>query len=117
MIFRLTLNYFLCFFFASGYDYDASSVEKSKEFLKSCRSYLKSDTNLLWVAFQSNVLSDLCDAGDDFNVDSGKFLVEGDTGLVSIGTGGNFETSTTGKVKQKGAFMQSSTHQALTLGY
>ena len=57
------------------------------------------------------------DAGDDFNVDSGKFLVEGDTGLVSIGTGGNFETSTSGKVKQKGAFMQSSTHQALTLGY
>ena len=41
------------------------------------------------------------DAGDDFNVDSGKFLVEGDTGLVSIGTGGDFETSTTGKVKQK----------------
>ena len=29
---------------------------------------------------------------------------------------GNIETSTTGKVKQKGAFMQSSTHQALTLG-
>ena len=57
------------------------------------------------------------DAGDDFNVDSGKFLVEGDTGLVSIGTGGDLETSTTGKVKQKGAFMQSSTHQALTLGY
>ena len=56
------------------------------------------------------------DAGDDFNVDSGKFLVEGDTGLVSIGTGGDFETSTTGKVKMKGSFMQSSTHQALTLG-
>jgi hypothetical protein len=31
--------------------------------------------------------------------------------------GGDLETSTTGKVKQKGAFMQSSTHQALTLGY
>jgi hypothetical protein len=29
----------------------------------------------------------------------------------------NIETSTTTKVKQKGAFMQSSTHQALTLGY
>ena len=26
-------------------------------------------------------------------------------------------TSTTGKIKQKGAFMQSSTHQALVLGY
>ena len=30
---------------------------------------------------------------------------------------GNVETSITTKVKQKGAFMQSSTHQALTLGY
>ena len=29
---------------------------------------------------------------------------------------GNIETTTTTKVKQKGAFMQSSTHQALTLG-
>ena len=57
------------------------------------------------------------DAGDDFNVDSGKFLVEGDTGLVSIGTGGNFETSTTGKIKEKGSFLQSSIHQALTLGF
>ena len=31
-------------------------------------------------------------------------------------TGQNIATSTTTKVKQKGAFMQSSTHQALTLG-
>ena len=30
--------------------------------------------------------------------------------------GGDLETSTTGKVKQKGAFMQSSTHQAMVLG-
>jgi hypothetical protein len=30
---------------------------------------------------------------------------------------GDIETSTTGKIKQKGAFMQSSTHQALVLGY
>ena len=29
---------------------------------------------------------------------------------------GDVETSTTGKIKQKGAFMQSSTHQALVLG-
>tara|TARA_R100001443_G_scaffold3021_1_gene9770 strand:+ start:594 stop:3230 length:2637 start_codon:yes stop_codon:yes gene_type:complete len=56
------------------------------------------------------------DAGDDFNVGSGKLLVEGDTGLVSIGTGGDFQTSTTGKIKQKGAFMQSSTHQSLFIG-
>ena len=30
---------------------------------------------------------------------------------------GDVETATNKKVKQKGAFMQSSTHQALTLGY
>ena len=34
----------------------------------------------------------------------------------NIVVAGNIETSTTSKVKQKGAFMQSSTHQALTLG-
>jgi len=39
------------------------------------------------------------------------------SGNITIGTGGDLETSTTGKIKQKGAFMQSSTHQALTLGY
>jgi hypothetical protein len=36
---------------------------------------------------------------------------------LSFDTSGNVSTSTTGKFKQKGAFMQSSTHQALTLGY
>ena len=66
------------------------------------------------------------DAGDDFNVGSGKLLVEGDTGLVTFGaatttTGdathnGNIIMSTTMKVQQKGAFMQSSTHQSLVLG-
>jgi hypothetical protein len=34
----------------------------------------------------------------------------------SITANGGFETSTTTKVKQKGAFMQSSTHQAMVLG-
>ena len=38
------------------------------------------------------------------------------SGDVSLAAGVDLETSTTGKVKQKGAFMQSSTHQALTLG-
>ena len=39
-------------------------------------------------------------------------------GIIVTGdiTGQNIATSTTTKVKQKGAFMQSSTHQALTLG-
>ncbi len=39
------------------------------------------------------------------------------SGDVSLAAGVDLETSTTGKIKQKGAFMQSSTHQALTLGY
>ena len=40
-------------------------------------------------------------------------------GIIVTGdiTGQNIATSTTTKVKQKGAFMQSSTHQALILGY
>jgi hypothetical protein len=37
------------------------------------------------------------------------------TGLITAN--GGIETDTNSKVKQKGAFMQSSTHQALTLGY
>ena len=48
-------------------------------------------------------------AGDDV-------LTTSDSG-VDISNVVTLETSTTGKVKQKGAFMQSSTHQALTLGY
>ena len=46
------------------------------------------------------------------------FVVTDDSNGIDflIDTDGNIETSTTGKVKQKGAFMQSSTHQALTLG-
>ena len=35
---------------------------------------------------------------------------------VTVATGKDLETSTTGKVKQKGAFMQHSTNQALVLG-
>jgi hypothetical protein len=38
------------------------------------------------------------------------------TTKLAVATGKDLETSTTGKIKQKGAFMQSSTHQALTLG-
>ena len=36
---------------------------------------------------------------------------------MTIDHTGNIASSTTGKIKQKGAFMQSSTHQALALGY
>ena len=37
------------------------------------------------------------------------------TGLITAN--GGLETDTNSKIKQKGSFMQSSTHQALTLGY
>jgi len=35
---------------------------------------------------------------------------------VIVATGKDLETSTTGKIKQKGAFMQSSTHQSWVMG-
>ena len=47
------------------YKYDASSVKQLKNFIKRCRSYLKSDSNLLWVALQSNQLADTA-----FNVEA-----------------------------------------------
>ena len=58
-----------------------------------------------------------------------KIQDQGGTERLSMNTSGEFsftanttfsadiETTTTGKVKQKGAFLQSSTHQALFLGY
>ena len=36
---------------------------------------------------------------------------------TTLGAGVDISTSTTGKIKQKGAFMQSSFHQSLVLGY
>jgi len=50
---------------------------------------------------------------DSIVADGSSITISTDTTLAA---GVDFETSTTGKVKQKGAFMQSSTHQALTLG-
>jgi len=41
----------------------------------------------------------------------------GGTFTGNVTHNGDVETATNKKVKQKGAFMQSSTHQALTLGY
>ena len=56
---------------------------------------------------------------------SGSLKIQDQSGTerISLATTGittfsaNVVTSTTGKIKQKGAFMQSSTHQALVLGY
>ena len=60
----------------------------------------------------------------DANADGGGITLKGTTDKTilwendtnSWNFNQNIETSTTTKVKQKGAFMQSSTHQALTLG-
>jgi len=48
----------------TGY-YTDESVRKLKEFLTSCRKKLKSESNLFWVALQSNAMADLQYAGDD----------------------------------------------------
>ena len=51
---------------------------------------------------------------------SGNIATTGSGTLTVAGTSalnGNVIMATTKKVQQKGAFMQSSTHQALTLGY
>ena len=46
-----------------------------------------------------------------------KLILRSEDGTeVLLAVNDGVETSTTTKVKQKGAFMQSSTHQALTLG-
>ena len=50
---------------------------------------------------------------DSIVADGSSITISTDTALAA---GVDIETSTTGKVKQKGAFMQSSTHQALALG-
>ena len=53
-------------FFILGYRYDESSVERAKQFLSNCRSSLESDSNLFWVAFQSNLLVDVQNVDDSF---------------------------------------------------
>ena len=59
--------------------------------------------------------------------DEGHLKLQNDAGTTTIEIkddegnvymeNGDIITGTAGKVKQKGAFLQSSTHQALTLGY
>jgi len=50
---------------------------------------------------------------DSISADGSSITISTDTALAA---GVDIETSTTGKIKQKGSFMQSSTHQALVLG-
>ena len=83
--------------------------------------------------FTGAVIGTTFDASTDFTVgglvitdatitDNGTLTITATTGITlgqdtTLAAGKDLETSTTGKIKQKGAFMQSSTHQALTLGY
>ena len=75
---------------------------------------IASDTSL-------TVNTTFTDNGNDTTpeIHPASFVVTDDSNGIDflIDTDGNIETSTTGKIKQKGSFMQSSTHQALTLGY
>ncbi len=41
-------------------------MDRAKQFLFKCRSMLESDSNLIWVAFQSNLLVDLSNVEDSF---------------------------------------------------
>ena len=46
--------------------FDASSVNQLKEFIKRCQGHLKIDSNLFWVALQSNQMADTGIVQDDF---------------------------------------------------
>ena len=78
------------------------------------RNSIASDTSL-------TVNATFTDNGNDTTpeIHPASFVVTDDSNGIDflIDTDGNIETSTTGKIKQKGAFMQSSTHQTLVLGY
>ena len=66
------------------------------------------------VSFGDNNITNVGDISlDTITADGSSITVNTDTALAA---GVDLETSTTGSVKQKGAFMQSSTHQALALG-
>ena len=71
----------------------------------SATTFLRGDNS--WTA----VVTDL--VGDSTPQLGGALDAQGN----NITDAGNIETSTTKKIKQKAAFMQSSTHQVLTLGY
>ncbi len=77
------------------------------------------------VVEDKNIEMGSVDTPTDLTADGGGITLKGTTDKTilwendtdSWNFNQNIETSTTTKVKQKGAFMQSSTHQALTLGY
>jgi hypothetical protein len=82
--------------------------------------------------FSGGITGTTIDATTDFTIggtvitdntitDDGTLTITATTGITlgqdtALSAGKDLETSTTGKIKQKGAFMQSSTHQAMVLG-
>ena len=78
----ITLLLWIQYLFILGYD--ASDVEKAKKFLIKCRTLLESDSNLFWVAFQSNVLADVDNVKDDFKraFEEAKHKLEGEEKTV-----------------------------------
>ena len=84
------------------------------------------------VTCSAGLTSTTIDATTDFTIggtvitnntitDDGTLTITATTGITlgqdtALSAGKDLETSTTGKIKMKGSFMQSSTHQALTLG-
>ena len=66
------------------------------------------------VSFGDNNITNVGDISlDTISADGSSITINTDTALA---TGVDIETSTTGKIKQKGSFMQSSTHQSWVLG-
>ena len=66
------------------------------------------------VSFADNNITNVGSlALDSIVADGSSITISTDTALAA---GVDIETSTTGKIKQKGSFMQSSTHQSLVLG-
>lgn len=63
--------------------YDASSVKQLKDFILGCRQHLKSDSNLFWVALQSNQLADTSVVDSDFKKELNKMKSE----LTKVGWG------------------------------
>jgi hypothetical protein len=83
--------------------------------------YMASGSGPTWVGIVGNTNALELKSGGNVTM---YMVANGDVGIGitppngdKLHVAGDIVTSTTGKVKQKGAFMQSSTHQALTLGY
>ena len=63
-------------YFILGYEYNATSVQQLNDFISRCRQHLQSDSNLFWVALQSNQLADLSDVHFSFKQELKKMKSE-----------------------------------------